>query len=202
MTARPTEPLTGGEFAQMLACLDRRRRDDVRVGALLIALRVGLRRGEVIGLRLRDVLAVDGRVALSVRTLKQRSRRPRERVIPISNEDAAALVLKYVAQVHRASHPDAPLFSTMGKHGPWMKTAITPKAIDYWVKRMAVRAGIRKRITAHSFRHGCATDMLRGGSDLRTVQQVLGHASIASTSAYLHTSYERCADAVARLTFA
>ena len=201
MPARPTEPLTGDEFGRMMACLDRRKRDDVRVGALLVVLRLGLRRGEVIGLRVRDVLSLDDGLALSVRTLKQRSRRPKHRVVPVTNPDAASLLAKYLKQSHAHSDPDEPLFFTLGRHGPWERTELTPKAIDYWVKRLTARAGIEKRASAHSFRHGCATDLLRGGADLRTVQAILGHATVSSTSHYLHTSRERCAEAVRGLTF-
>src|ERR1041384_7658492 len=49
---------------------------------------------------------------------------------------------------------------------------------SYWVAKLCRDAGVTRRITAHSFRHGFATSLLRSGTDLRTVQQLLGHASI------------------------
>lgn len=54
------------------------------------------------------------------------------------------------------------------------------------VKRYAKQAGLKKNITPHSFRHTCATHMLKGKADLRHIQQMLGHASVESTEIYTH----------------
>jgi len=202
MPARPTEPITGDEFARIIGRLDRRKREHIRVGALLVALRVGLRRGEIIALRVRDVIEVDGSVCFSVRTLKQRRGKRPLRVVPISDESAARLLRAYMdREFGRNPTPEAALFRTLGKHGECKVGELTPRAVNYWVKRLSQLAGIDKRVSAHSFRHGCATDLLRAGADLRTVQAVLGHASISSTSHYLHTSHERCVEAVRRIQF-
>jgi integrase/recombinase XerD len=202
MPARPTEPVTGDEFARMMGCLDRRKREHARVGALLVALRVGLRRGEIIELQVRDVIAVDGSLCLSVRTLKQKRGKRLVRVVPIADDRSAHLLRAYMEREHgRDPMPESPLFRTLGKHGTCTVGDLTPRAVGYWVKRLAQHAGITKRVSAHSFRHGFATDLLRRGADLRTVQEVLGHASVASTSLYLHTTHERCVEAVGRIQF-
>ncbi len=203
MPARPTEPITGDEFARIMARLDKRKREHVRVGALLVALRLGLRRGEIIALQLRDVIEVDGSICFSVRTLKQRQGKRPFRVVPISDAGAARLLRNYIErEFGRNPEPEAVLFRTLGKHGQCRVGGLTPRAVNYWVKRLSRLAGINKRVSAHSFRHGCATDLLRAGADLRTVQAVMGHASIASTSHYLHTSHELCVEAVGRIQFA
>lgn len=186
----------------MRDALDLRRRADVRTGALLVALCLGLRRGEIQRLTLADVLVAGGTTCLSVETLKQRGARKKERLVPLPSGEDQALLARYVRQEHGAA-PDraAHLFRTAATRHPFKKGPITAKAIDHAIKRLACRAGVDRRAHAHAFRHAFATELLRGGADLRVVQELLGHRSISSTAVYLHASFERCAAAVARLPF-
>ncbi len=66
--------------------------------------------------------------------------------------------------------------------------AITPRTIQRIVEKYALEAGITKRITPHTIRHTFATDLLRNGADIRSVQEMLGHESITTTQVYTHVT--------------
>lgn len=61
----------------------------------------------------------------------------------------------------------------------------------YWVKELAVAAGIQKKISPHTFRHSFATHLLEGGANLRAIQAMLGHESISTTEIYTHIDRSR-----------
>jgi len=71
---------------------------------------------------------------------------------------------------------------------------LTPRSIERLVKRYALAAGIPKDVSPHSLRHSFATDLLMNGADLRSVQAMLGHASITTTQVYTHVTNKQLKD--------
>jgi len=63
---------------------------------------------------------------------------------------------------------------------------LTPRTVQRIIKKHAIKAGISKKVTPHTLRHMFATDLLINGADIRSVQQLLGHASVATTQVYTH----------------
>ncbi|MDQ3101218.1 MAG: tyrosine recombinase XerD [Bacteroidota bacterium] len=111
----------------------------------------------------------------------------KERLVPIGPE--ALKVIGDYDQYER-SHLPVKNLATDIVFLNWRGGALSRMSIFNIVKALAARAGIRKTISPHTFRHSFATHLVEGGADLRAVQEMLGHASITTTEIYTHLDRE------------
>ena len=137
----------------------------------------GLRLSELCALRWRDLDLADGLVTVLGKGSKQRS-------VPVGSHARKAL-----EDWRRESQgqPDAPVFP--GRGG----ATITPRAVQIRLQRLAQRQGLFKRVHPHLLRHSFASHVLESSGDLRGVQELLGHADIATTQIYTHLDYQHLA---------
>ena len=137
----------------------------------------GLRLSELCALRWRDLDLADGLVTVLGKGGKQRS-------VPVGSHARKAL-----DDWRRESQgqPDAPVFP--GRGG----ATITPRAVQIRLRQLAQRQGLFKRVHPHLLRHSFASHVLESSGDLRGVQELLGHADIATTQIYTHLDYQHLA---------
>ena len=143
----------------------------------------GLRASEAIGLELGDV-------DLDEQILRARGKGSKERVVPFGGNATSALRI-YVERGRPAlvrMRPVTHLFVNF-RGGP-----LTRQGLYKIVRRHAVSAGLGDRMSPHTLRHTFATHLLAGGCDLRSVQEMLGHADVATTQLYTHLSSQRLKD--------
>jgi integrase/recombinase XerD len=116
----------------------------------------------------------------------------KERMIPLS-APAAAVIQQYLdTERSRLKNPGPELFlSHNGRR-------LTRHMIWLIVKRAAAQSGLLKSVSPHSFRHSLATHLIENGADVRTVQEILGHANIATTQIYTSVSREHLRRVYAR----
>ncbi|MCF7221512.1 tyrosine recombinase XerC [Marilutibacter chinensis] len=136
----------------------------------------GLRLSELCGLHWRDLDLADALVHVTGKGNKQRS-------VPLGSHARAAL-----AEWRRSTGAgnDAPVFP--GRDGP-----ITPRAVQLRLRKLAQQQGLFKRVHPHLLRHSFASHILESSGDLRGVQELLGHADIATTQIYTHLDYQHLA---------
>ena len=141
----------------------------------------GLRRAELCALDLYDIDTPNATVRV------RRGKGGRDRVVPIGSW-ALIAIRQYLkeSRPHLAVKPKEPaLFIAAITH-----RRLGIKTLNLIVRKHAVAAGIEKRVTPHVLRHTCATHLLQGGADIRYVQAILGHASVATTQIYTRVAIE------------
>jgi len=129
------------------------------------------------GLRIGEALSLTGAALPLGETLRVTGKRGKTRIVPILPAVAAA-VARYVEACPWPIAKETPLF--LGARGGPLQPGVVRASV-----RSARRAlGLPERTTPHALRHSFATHLLAGGADLRSLQELLGHASLASTQVY------------------
>jgi site-specific recombinase XerD len=133
------------------------------------------------GLRVSELCALNADLDISQDSFSVRGKGEKVRVVFLSNDakNAIATYLKARKDMEEA------LFVTIPTAGRPI-SRLTPRSIERIMKKYAALAGITKKLTPHVLRHVFATDLLNNGADIRSVQQLLGHASINTTQIYTH----------------
>jgi site-specific recombinase XerD len=121
-----------------------------------------------------------------------RGKGDKPRVVFLSN--AARYWMGQYLQRRRDLDPHLFVSHDRAKSGREESGGLTPRSIQRIVEGHARAAGITKRITPHTMRHTFATDLLRNGADIRSVQTLLGHSSITTTQIYTHITDEHLRD--------
>lgn len=145
------------------------------------------------GLRVSELCNLDRDVDLERGEFSVRGKGEKVRVVFVSS-DAYTAVKAYL---DKRTDIDSALFIRLPKNIPTSKLAhlrLTPRSVERTVKKLAVSVGITKKVTPHVVRHSFATDLLRNGADLRSVQALLGHANIATTQVYTHVTDKHLKD--------
>lgn len=137
----------------------------------------GMRASEVVGVNVSDIDFAEATILVRGKGNKQR--------VTLFGETCTNALLDYMSGERTPPSEGSPLFTNeKGKR-------LTTRTVQNVVKRWALRAGLSPEVSPHTLRHSFATHLLDNGIDLKSVQQLLGHESLATTQIYTHISIER-----------
>jgi integrase/recombinase XerD len=167
--------LSVAEIDMIISVIDLSRPEGHRNKAIIETLYgCGLRVSELVNLHLTDIHRDEGFVVVTGKGNKQR-------MVPVSDKALKEIDL-YMTGRRRLPKIEDENIVFLNRRG----RGLTRAMIFTIIKDLAARAGIRKKISPHTFRHSFATHMVEAGADLRAVQEMLGHESILTTEIYTH----------------
>lgn len=137
----------------------------------------GMRISEVLDLRVRDVIVSEKKVTI------QRGKGAKTRVVYWNSDELSLLIERWKKQRPRSQFLFPTIRSASGKGHH-----IEPRQYRLQFDRCVRKAGLPEWTTSHVLRHSYATDFLNRGGNIRTLQIILGHSSLATTERYLHVS--------------
>ena len=141
----------------------------------------GMRRAEIIGLQ-------DGDIDLRQGQIRVFGKRRKERVVPIG-ERLIGEIEAFLEVRHGFESPEHYLLTAPKSDGSYGQ--MTAQALYQMVRRRMGEVSTLKKHSPHVLRHTFATTMLNNGADIRTIQTLLGHASLSATQVYTHTTFEQ-----------
>jgi len=171
------DTLNFDEIIKMLEVIDLSKPEGIRNRAILETLYgSGLRVSELVNLQKSDLFAKEKIVRITGKGNKQR-------LVPLG-DFALDFIQTYLTevQVYQKIQKGFENFVFLNRNGK----ALTRNMIFLIVQKTAELAGIRKKVSPHTFRHSFATHLLENGADLRSIQVLLGHENITTTEIYTH----------------
>lgn len=153
------------------------------------------------GLRISELVRLDkDMINLETREFRVLGKGGKHRIVFLSKEAAESISaylnlrrdsLKPVFVNHGRGKAEKEEDILSGKVNLNEKRRISPTMVQYLVRNYARKAGLVKEVTPHKLRHSFATELLKNGADLRSVQEMLGHSSITTTQIYTHVTNQR-----------
>ena len=177
------------EIENMISNIDLSKPEGQRNKAMLETLYgCGLRVSELIGLQISNLYFKEGFIKVS-------GKGDKERLVPIgvtAKENISAYMDSY--RIHQDIHREDEDILFINRRGRKLSRVM----VYLIIKNLSEKAGIRKNIGPHTFRHSFATHLVEGGADLRAVQEMLGHESITTTEIYTHLDRGYLRDTILR----
>ncbi|MGL4293709.1 MAG: site-specific tyrosine recombinase [Bacteroidales bacterium] len=170
------EVLSITEINQIISCIDVSTTEGQRNKAILEVLySCGIRVSELTGLCISNIYKEEGYIVV-------RGKGDKQRIVPIA-DSALHEISKYIycrnLQFVKKGYEDILFINRLG-------TSLSRVMIFNIIRRFCEKAGIRKQVSPHTFRHSFATHLLEGGANLRAIQLMLGHEKITTTEIYTH----------------
>ncbi len=170
--------LTLDEAIRLMESADGNERFGLRDRAILETFySAGIRVSELASLNLGDLNLGDGLVRV-------RGKGKKERIVPLGSKAIKAMT-EYINGTEREEIMPHPIF--LNRFG----RRLTARGIEGIVAKYVKRIGMIRHATPHTLRHTFATHLLDGGADLRSIQELLGHASLSTTQRYIHLSMDK-----------
>jgi len=173
--------LTEEEMARFLDLPRGGKPLEVRDKAMLELLyATGIRVGELVGISVEDV-------HFSEKLIRVRGKGKKERLVPFGRkaEESLRAYLMVRPQINKGRVEERLLFLN------YRGTGISSRSVERIVDKYIRRSAVRRKISPHSLRHSFATHLLGRGADLRVIQELLGHESLATTQKYTHIDVKR-----------
>ena len=171
------DTLSTAEIDALIAAIDLSHPQGERNKAMLETMySCGLRVSELTSLKISDLFFEEGFIRVIGKGNKQR-------FIPI-HVSTQRIINGYVVHFRKLITPNKGSEDTLflNRRG----NGLSRQMVFMILKKLAINIGLEKKISPHTFRHSFATHLLKGGADLRVIQQMLGHESITTTEVYLH----------------
>ncbi|MCP4978090.1 MAG: site-specific tyrosine recombinase XerD [Maribacter sp.] len=179
------DTLSEEEINQIIGAIDLSKPEGERNRAMLETLYgCGLRVSELINLKISDLFFDEDFIKVTGKGDKQR-------FVPISDFNKKYInIYRKEIRVHQSIQKGFNDILFLNRRGRQLTRAM----IFTIIKQLALKIGLAKNISPHTFRHSFATHLLQNGADLRAIQQMLGHESITTTEVYMHVDRSHLAE--------